>query len=426
MVFWMFAGLIALWLALILIRAALHKPYPGGMEAVPLPVLKVDHEKAAEHLSAMIRCRTVSYVDPGQMDFAEFDKLRLLLGEMYPETHKKLDHELISGHALLYRWKGRSDAKPMLLMAHYDVVPAAENQWRFPPFSGNIADGAVWGRGALDMKSTLCGILEAVEALVTEGFRPAEDIYLAFSYDEETMGIGAPAVVETLKSRGIRMEMVLDEGGAVINKVFPGVKKPVALVGLSEKGVADIECVVTSRGGHASTPGRYNPLGVMSSIITRVGKKPFRAHLPAETREMFEVLSREMPFVYRILFANLWFFRGLLTAILPKLSGETNAMCRSTCVFTMAEGSRASNVLPDRVRTVANLRLAAIDSVEHALRHIIEQTMIASKKAITANKTLSVKVNLIHGHEASPSSTTTSDAYGKLSEAIRAVYPEAV
>lgn len=428
MVLWIILGVILIWLAIILIRAAMLKPDQD--QGCPLPNLepiRADSSEVAERLAGMIRCKTVAPAsaekageeEPGYDDFI---KLRSLIKEFYPLTHEQLEHEVVNDHSLLYRWPGRSSDKPMLLMAHYDVVPADDRQWSKPPFGGMIEDGVLWGRGAIDTKITFCAIFEAAEALLATGFKPAQDIYFAFGHDEETMGTGAPAIVEVLKVRGIRPEMVLDEGGAIVNNIFPGVKEPIAVVGMAEKGVTDIEFVIEGPGGHSSTPGRVNPMGVMSRIILRVDKNPFRAHLPVEVREMFSVLGRHMPFGFRIIFANLWCFKPLLLALLPLIGRELNALCRTTCVFTMAEASSASNVIPDRVRTVANLRLAAIDPIESALKHLTDQAMIVSKKAREGSDPLKLSVSVVKGHNASPSSSTDSDAYRKLSGTIESVF----
>ncbi|MDZ4131579.1 MAG: M20/M25/M40 family metallo-hydrolase, partial [Dethiobacteria bacterium] len=363
-------ALIGTLLAVILVRAAFYKPPAAATGPVHLPGPQFDLTAAAGRLASLVRCRTIApqsdklKIEADQQGinaYGEYEKLRQLLKDYYPLTHQALEHELVKGHSLLYRWAGKSSEKPLLLMAHYDVVPANDAQWQQPPFAGNIIDGVIWGRGTLDTKCTLCAIFEAVEKMLAEGFEPQQDIYLAFGHDEETMGYGAPATVEVLKNRGVHFEMVLDEGGAIVSNVFPGISKPIAVIGMSEKGVADFEVVLEGSGGHSSTPGLRTPLGEMSKIILRLAKKPFQAHLPVEVVEMFAVLGRHMPFGFRTIFANLWCFKPLLTLLLPKLGGELGALCRTTCVFTMIEGSSASNVIPNRVRAVANLRLAAID-----------------------------------------------------------------
>jgi carboxypeptidase PM20D1 len=422
-------ALIGAWLVVILMRAALYKPPAAATGPVHLPKPQFGLTAAAERL---VRCRTIApqsdkhSIEAEQQGinvFGEYEKLRQLLKDFYPLTHQALEHELVKDHSLLYRWAGKSSEKPLLLMAHYDVVPASDEQWRQPPFAGNIVDGVIWGRGTLDTKCTLCAIFEAVEIKLAEGFQPQRDIYLAFGHDEETMGFGAPATVEILKNRGVHFEMVLDEGGAIVRDVFPGISKPIAVIGMSEKGVADFEFVLEGNGGHSSTPGPRNPLGEMSKIILRLAKKPFQAHLPVEVEEMFTVLGRHMPFGFRIIFANLWCFKPLLTLLLTKLGGELSALCRTTCVFTMIEGSSASNVIPNRVRAVANLRLAAIDPLGKALDYLTKQAKAALKKGRAAKDPLAIKVNLVQGHDASPSSSTGSEAYAVLAETISATFP---
>lgn len=417
-----------IWLAVIMIRAAAFKPPLIGKSQSPALPAQFDLDKAANHLAALIRCRTVLPEGDQNTDYnqgyAEFIQFRQLLLDFYPRVHRELEQEILCEHSLLFRWKGKSSDKPLVLMAHYDVVPAAENQWRYPPFDGVISDGVIWGRGALDTKSSLCGIFEAVEALLINGFMPENDIYLAFGHDEETASRGAPAIVETLRSRDIYPAMVLDEGGAIIEGIFPGVNLPTAVVGMAEKGVANVEFSLEGSGGHSSTPGKINPLGEMSKIILHLAGKPFPAHLPPEVRQMFNVLGRHTPFYLKIVFANLWCFEPLLLRLVPLFGRELNALCRSTAVFTMIEGSKAPNVIPDRVSAVANLRLVARDPLEQALQHLDKEAKIAAKKAGTGKEPLSLEVKLLAGNNASPSADYHSPFYKILEETIGQTFHE--
>ena len=426
--------LLALLVAVLVTRAVLHRPeIKVIVENEAAVERKVNAESAAEHLAEMIRCRTVSAGlkelqdknnNPSEKEelYAEFLKFRNLLENLYPESHRILERELIGEHSLLYRWRGVSADKPLVLMAHYDVVPADAGDWKYPPFDGVIEDEVIWGRGTLDTKATLCGIFEAVELLVKEGFTPQCDIYLSFGHDEETMGKGALSIVEHLREKGVRPEAVLDEGGAIVEGVFPGIKQPIAVVGMSEKGVADIEVLLHGSGGHSSTPGPVTPLSELSKVILRLNKNPFPVYLPGEVLEMFAVLGRHMPFGFKIIFANLWLFKPLLKVVLPALSRELNALCRTTCVFTMAEGSRASNVLPEKVRAVANLRLSAADPLENALKHVKSNAEKAVKKSLNAKEPYKLEVNIVYGHNASPSSSTSSTAYKKLKETVEQTF----
>lgn len=422
-------GLIVIWLVVILIRAALYRPILSDTPLKTPRSGRFDLDQAAQRLAGMIRYQTVAPENDisngknGGSGFEQFEKFRHLLMEFYPLTHSKLEFELIDEHALLYRWIGKSSEKPLLLMAHYDVVPAEEDQWQQPPFGGVIADGVIWGRGTTDTKETLCGIFEAVETLLTEKFQPEQDIYLAFGHDEETISSGAQAIVEVLKSRGVHPGMVLDEGGCILEGFFPGVRKPIAVVGAAEKGTTNIEVVVEGAGGHSSAPGRINQLSEMSKIILRLDRKPFKAHLPAEIEAMFKVIGRHASFGFKVILANLWCFKPLLVALVPLIGRELNALCRSTCVFTMIEGSSAPNVLPERVRAVANLRLAKRDPFDKALEYVTAEAMAATKSARQAKDPLKLQVNLLQGSNATPSSNTKSKAFNLLEQTISETFP---
>ncbi|MDW7739801.1 MAG: M20/M25/M40 family metallo-hydrolase [Bacillota bacterium] len=418
-------GLIFLFLLIIVTRAVRFKPSSPQYCSLPESYFSGFKQEASSHLVEMIRCQTVS-PDVKGGGYDQFEKFQNLLKNFYPLVHGNLDHEKVNEHSLLYRWPGKVNDKPVLFMAHYDVVPADGDKWRKPPFEGIIENGIIYGRGTLDTKSTLCGILEAAEILLAENFQPEQDIYFAFGHDEEMSGRGAEAISEILQSRGIKLDMVLDEGGAVVHGVFPGIKNPIAVVGLSEKGIADVQVSVEGSGGHASTPGRHNPLNTLSRIIINVEKNPFKANIPVEVREMFDTLGRHMPVAYKVIFANLWLFKPLLLKMLPMVNPELNALCRSTIVFTMAEGSKASNVIPVKASAVANLRLAAMDTKEDALIHIEKSALKASRKARSAKEPLTLKVTLIEGHNASPSSSTSSEAYRKLARAINDCFRGAI
>ncbi len=428
MLLWFFLGLLLIIFAVILIRAALFRSAGGksGSFAVVNDLPAYQPVEAAGRFAELIRCRTIHPERAGEHwlpdDYSEFARFRGLLEKFYPLVHQKMEWELVNKHSLLYRWPGQSSEEPLVLMAHYDVVPAEDEQWTHAPFSGEIIEDQVWGRGALDTKCTFFGIMEAAEALLKDGFTPKQDLYFAFGHDEETMGAGAPAIVELLKNRNIRPVMVLDEGGAIIEGVFPGVKQPIAVVGLTEKGLTDIEVMLEGSGGHASTPDRINPLAVMSKVILQLDKNPFPAAMPAEVKEMFAVLGKQMPFGLRIIFANLWCFKPLLMAALPLIGRELNALCRTTCVFTMAEASKAANVIPDRVRVVANLRLAATETCDQALEYVTGQAQQATARARKAKDPLKLSVKRLYGHDASPSTSPDSAAYQKLVEVVGSVF----
>ena len=404
---------IIIFIAVLLLCTAAFKPPVEKPFAVEEAA--VNAEETAAHLARMIRCKTVSSRDARLADEKEFDKFRGLLAELYPHIHKACKIERIGPSGVLYTLKGKSDAAPVVFMAHYDVVPAEERAWDKPAFEGILEDGVLWGRGTLDTKGTLCAILEAAESLVAGGFVPENDLYFAFSGDEEIAGDSAPLIVDELQKRGVAPAMVLDEGGAVVQGVFPGVVQPCALIGTAEKGMLDAELSVESRGGHASTPPPHTPVGVLSRAVTRIENRPFRSCLTPPVAAMFDTLGRHSSFVYRLIFANLWCFKPLLDLMCRKLGGELNAMMRTTCAFTMMEGSSASNVIPPVAKVVANLRILGGETVEKAITYI---KSIADDPA--------VKFRAIYGMDPSPNSLVGGSGWETLKNAVSQTWPGAL
>jgi len=300
-------------------------------------------------------------------------------------------------------------------MAHYDVVPAEENGWTYPPFSGTVADGCVWGRGTLDTKGTLCGVMAALEQLLSGGYVPANDLYLAFSGEEEVAGSACPEMVALLEQRGVKPALVLDEGGAVVDHVFPGVPGQCALIGIAEKGFMNAEFSLESQGGHASTPPVHSVLGLLSRAVTRIEARPFRCQLTRPVAEMFDTLGRHSTFLYRMIFANLWCFLPLLDGICRRDGGELNAMMRTTVAVTRMEGSPAYNVLPPRASLGVNVRLLGEDTVDSAAERLKK---IADHEAI--------RVRVVDGAEASICSDTNCAEWEILKRAVRQTWPEAI
>ena len=255
---WLLLGLLVLWLAVIVVRALQFKPYP--MEKTEAENFPVDEKRALERFQDMIRLKTVSYPDEKLEDPQAFADFQKLLAEAYPAVTKTCPREILGRRGMLYHWKGKSSAKPSVLMAHYDVVPVNENEWQEPPFGAVVKDGELWGRGTLDTKGTLHGVMEAAEMLIGQGFVPENDVYFAFGGDEEIFGGDAPAIVEELKKRGIHPEFVLDEGGAIVDGVFPGVSKSAALIGTAEKGTVSVrQGRSCQRSGQPSGAGHSGP-----------------------------------------------------------------------------------------------------------------------------------------------------------------------
>lgn len=406
------AALAAL-LAVLVLRACAFRPRAEEPVA-PAPV-EFDGERAVTHLQEMIRCKTVSNRDESLEDAAEFERFRELLVKLYPNVHARCTRERIGRSGLLYRLPGESSEQPSVFMAHYDVVPANEDAWQKPAFDAVIEDGVLWGRGTLDTKGTLLGVLESAETLLESGFVPKHDMYFSFAGDEEIAGPSAPAIVDALEQRGVKPALVVDEGGAVVEDVFPGVKAPCALVGTGEKGMMDLEFKVKSNGGHASAPPPHTPVGVLARACTAVENHPFPCEIAPPAAEMFDTLGRRSSFALRLVFANLWLFRPVLNAMCKKQGGEMNALMRTTVAFTQMEGSRGSNVLPPEARMVANLRLTGSTTMESAIEYL---------RGVVNDP--SVELRAIHGMNPSRFSDTTSEGWSKLRTAIAQTWTDAI
>ena len=361
-------ALIVLFLLVIVLRALAFRPKPEP--AADAGEVSFDRDGAVRALAALVRCRTVSYEDHTKEDDAEFDALTGMLPELYPNVAEACTLQRFPGRALLYRWPGREPGEPAVLMAHYDVVPVEEENWDHPPFEARIEDGVMWGRGTLDTKVTFNGILYAADQLIGQGFTPEHDIYFAFSGGEEINGPGAVHIVEYFQENGITPSLVVDEGGAVVEDVFPGVTRPCAMIGIAEKGLINLEYRAVSDGGHASAPGPHTPVGRLSSACAAVEAHPFPMHITKPVEAMFDTLGRHSSFVYRLIFANLWCFRGVLDGICKKSGGELNALVRTTVAFTQMTGSAAPNVIPPSASMVSNMRLNPADSVDSAQAYI--------------------------------------------------------
>lgn len=413
MVVYIILALILIWLAVILIRAAMFRPYPEP--ACVKEQVTLQEEKIIKDMSDMIKCKTISYSDASMMDMKEFEKFQALLAERFPLVHQACSLYKIGMTGLLYHLKGKSDAEPKVLMAHYDVVPVEEKDWSRPAFEGLVEDGFIWGRGTLDTKGTLCGIFEAMEQLLSEGFVPDQDLYLAFSGEEEVSGSSCPEMVTWMEKNGIKPAFVLDEGGAVVEKVFPGVSRPCAVVGIGEKVGLDIELTLKSQGGHASTPPAHTILGQLSEAVVAIEKHPFKAQFVKPVKEMFDILGRHSSFGLKILFANLWCFLPVLKFYCKLAGGEMNALMRTTCAVTKMEGSKAFNVLPPVAKAGMNLRLLGKDTPESAIAHI--------KKVIKNDK---IEVRIHDAMEYSGYSDTSCKEWNLLKEVIHTTWPDAV
>jgi len=396
---------ILLFVAVLLVRTINFKP-KKQIEPFECEV-DFDSNKAVENLRELVRCKTVSYRDKSLEDEGEFQKLISKLPYLYPNVFSVCEYLEMDDRALLFRWKGKSNDAPTVLMAHYDVVPVNEADWEKPPFEAVLEDSVIWGRGTLDTKVTFGGVLLAAETLIEKGFVPLNDIYFAFSGGEEINGNGAVNIVNYFCEKGITPALVLDEGGAVVENVFPGVKAACGLIGIAEKGMMDVEYKAKSQGGHASAPKPHTPVGLLSKACCAVENKPFKSHITKPVKDMFDTLGRYSTFLYRMIFSNLFIFKPVLDLICKKSGGELNALMRTTVAFTQMQGSSASNVIPPEAKMISNIRLNPEDSMETAVEYL--------RKTVNDNN---VEINIIHGMNPSRISETDCDAYNKVASAI--------
>ncbi len=405
--------LLVAFIAVLVVRAFQFKPpaEEKHMAADENP----DADKAIEHLRQLIRCKTVSYRDKSLEDENEFKRLHELLPVLFPNVYSHCECVRPGPRSIIFVWKGKKSDKPGVLMAHYDVVPVRQEEWDKPAFEAIIENGEMWGRGTLDTKGTLLGVLEAADNLIAEGFRPAQDLYLCFAGDEEISGGGAPANVQWLLAHEVHPEFVLDEGGAVVQDVFPGLKSPCAVVGIAEKGPMDIRLTVKTKGGHASTPPAQSALGILARAVAKVEASPFPYTLTEPARQMFDTLARRSTFLYRLIFANLWCFTPVLNMICKKGGGELNALVRTTVAFTQARGSDASNVLPNEAWVGANLRIIPGQTPQ--------STIAALNRKIHDPR---VEVGMVYGNSPSEVSLTGDEPWNRLKNAIQATWPDAV
>jgi carboxypeptidase PM20D1 len=381
----------------------------------------LEEDASLDRFRALLRVPTMSRSAVEETDWAEFDRFVGKLPELYPALHGVLDREL-HGHSMLYRWRGLArlgDDSPTVLMAHYDVVPATDEGWQHPPFGADVTgegDARVlWSRGTLDDKGALVAILEAVEALVLDGFTPANDVYLSFGHDEETVGSGAQAIVAALKERGVRPALVVDEGGAVVEGIFPGVTKPIAVVGVSEKGITSVRLTVEQNGGHASTPPKLTATVRLARAITRLDAKPFPARLTETNLQMVETLGAHATGPLRAVFTRARVLKPALVAVLGRVSDETRAIVRTTTAVTQLRGSLAANALPETAEAIVNVRIAVGSSVAETLAHI--------RKAV---RDPLVQVEAVDASEPSPVSPTSGPEWEAVVGSISAVHPGAV
>jgi carboxypeptidase PM20D1 len=382
---------------------------PGRSSEYAPPPADERAQAYARTLSRMVACETVSVRGVNQRE--KFLGFHEVLRELFPLVHAHLEKTEIDGN-LLFFWKGRCHDRPLVLMSHQDVVPAG-GSWRYPPFSGTISGGKVWGRGAADTKASLMAFFQAVEELLREGVTPPQDVYLSSSCTEEYGGPGCPKLVAELKRRGVRPFLVCDEGGAIMTDPVAGVSGCFAMVGVFEKGKAYVKLTARSSGGHASAPPRNSPIVRLAEFEREMERHPpFRKQFVPEVRAMYRSFAPYLSFGKRLLFSNLWLFEPLLTRVLPMLSPRAGAMLQTTIAFTMQSGSDACNVLPQEASVWANLRFIPHQGMEESLKLLRAR---AEKHGL--------EMEVLSASDCSPSVDLEGEAWKRFVQTIRESFP---
>ncbi len=372
--------------------------------------------RAVKALSDAVQVKTISYADRALMDTGEFDRFHALLEAAFPLVHARLGKTVL-GHNLLYIWKGSPPPAlgPIALMSHMDVVPADDAGWEYPPFSGAVADGFIWGRGTLDIKLGLIGILEAIEELLEEGFEPSRDIYVISTCDEEIGdkgGIGD--IAEHLAAAGVRLDWVLDEGGIVADGMMAGLARPLAVIGVAEKGYLDLELSVELPGGHSSAPGRVTSIGVLSNAIARVEASQMPGRLASPVTEFLAQVGPHLPMPMRAVLSCQRLFAPMIVRKLLE-SPDTAAMVRTTTAPTMIKGGVKANVLAPRASALVNFRLLPGDTADDVVAHVA--AAVADPR---------VKATVLVDSPASTVSPASGPGFDLIKECIGEQWPDAL
>jgi carboxypeptidase PM20D1 len=407
-------------LLLILVAISLINTFTiSSKQPNPKPTkVAIDESRAVARLSEAVTFKTISYQDRSKMDLEQFDFFIKFIESSYPLVHTELELEKVNDYGLIYKWEGQDSSKnPIGLTSHYDVVPVlkgTEENWEQPPFSGATVAGNIWGRGTLDDKIGVIGILEAIQHLLEDGYYPNRDMYFMFGFDEEIGGdLGAKAIAATLKERGITFDFVLDEGGAIVENMVPGVDQPVGVVGVSEKGMATAILTVEGSGGHSSQPKTETNIGKIARAIAELEEKQFHADLRGPGEDLFEFVAPEMNFGMKYVFANKMIFEPIIESILLK-QPTSAALIRTTIAPTIFQAGEQYNALPEKASAMINLRLMPGDSLAY-VKSFIEETIDDEEITVT-----------VSGSEATKVSSVNSWHFQSIQQAARNVYTDAI
>lgn len=389
------------------------------------PFTQSEKDKICTDMCNMIKCKTVSDLDEAKVDRTEFEKFAELLKQAFPKIYSECSFYKIGKTGLVHKLSGQKDNPAykadhaVVLMAHYDVVPVEEQNWEFAPFAGDIVDGKIRGRGTMDTKGTLCACMEAVELCLCKGWQPVQDLYLCFSGEEEINGQTCADIVSWFDENKITVDFVLDEGGAIVDNVFPGVKKLCAMVGTEEKGSTYLDVVVSGKPGHASAPPKHSSVGIASQIVEQIENHQARAEFTPTVCQLLKTMGKNNSIApMKFIFSNLWLTKPIVNLISKLMGGELFALLHTTCAVTKFSGSSSYNVLPSKATVGMNFRLLGKDTVEKTVNKIEK---IARK---TAGKNADIQVNVVSYSNPSKVSDTKCSQWETLSETIHETWPE--
>jgi len=411
--------LIAVVLSIILTKTFFYTSKQIQVTQTDSVIKLIEIDNTSQFLADAIKFKTVVEKNPAKIDIenqAEFIKFNRFLENTFPKTHTTLSRELIGNNSLLFIWRGSKVlTDPILFITHSDVVPAQSgHEWSFPPFSGQISDGYIWGRGTLDNKVNIIAQFLAIETLIADGFQPTRTLLFAIGADEETGGqYGARKIAEYLNNKKLNPAIILDEGGIIAKNIILSVANPVALIGIAEKGYLTLSLQVREKGGHASMPPPQTAIGRLSNALYKLESNPLPTKMTAPIRQMFDYLGPEMGTMKKALFANLWLFQPLVKYQLS-LSPSTNASIQTTTAITLINGGIAENVLPPSASATINIRLLPGDTAESVIDHI-RQTIQDSGVIISASP---------GSFQASPVSSTDTDFFRTIQKTISQLYPD--
>lgn len=404
-------GLFVILILVLIINTLIHQ---SSLVDEPIKDINIDEKKVLERFIKKITYPTISYPDPKHMNQQAFRDFKDHLKNDYPLINKACSYQEI-GTGVLFHLKGKAHDKPVVLMSHFDVVPVSKN-WTKEPFSGETDETYVYGRGTLDTKLTINAVMESVEYLLSINHTFKQDLYIAFSGEEEIGGPTPKMMIEYFKKLGIKPYLVLDEGGAIVSNMFPGVKEKVAAIGIAEKGFMNVELKAVSKGGHASTPLKDTPVTLLSEAVYKLNRsKQFKMRMTYPVKAMFHhITPYSRNFFIRMIFSNMWLFKPLVNLVAKLSGGQLKAMFKTTLAFTVAEGSKAYNVLPNEAKIGINIRLRPDEDSQLILERI---------KKIIGTDDITVTPLLVS--EPSPISFM-DEGYEKVEDAIKSTWQQTI